>query len=202
MYFDTHQCIFKTDTNDSVGEKNPVQKSWSTEGLKVVSLMKYRSTHCEKIKTWAKNQSGAGQPSEGVFIVWDQGGFICWSVEDSNALLICEGLLYCFLCNSRDSESLKVRGRRLEIRCSRDATRPPYFRGIRCSGGCGMLLGLFKVNDVKSSALRHFNHVLRENVEREGHKAWALAFTECRGHNLHIVRCRLGIWFFHTKVTL
>lgn len=56
-----------------------------------------------------------------------------------------------------------------------------------------MLLGLFKVNDVKSSALRHFNHVLRENVEREGHKAWALAFTECRGHNLHIVRCRLGI---------
>lgn len=154
--------------------------------------MKYRSTRCEKIKTWAKNQSRAAQPSEGVFIVWDQGGFICWSVEDSNALLICEGLLYCFLCNSRDCESLKVRGRRLEIRCPWDATRPPYFRGIRCSGGCGMLLGLFKVNDVKSSALPHFNHVLQENVESErgGHQALvrALAFTEQRGHNLHIVR--------------
>lgn len=58
-----------------------------------------------------------------------------------------------------------------------------------------MLLGLFKVKDVKSSALRHFNHVPRGNVEREGHKALvrAFAFTECRGRNLHIVRCRLGI---------
>lgn len=77
-------------------EKNPVKKSWGTEGLNMVSLMKYRSMCCEKIKTWAKNQSGAGQPSEGVFIVWDQGGFIYWSVEDSNALLICEGAFILF----------------------------------------------------------------------------------------------------------
>lgn len=58
-------------------EENPVRTRRGTQGLKMVSLMKYRSLHCEKIKTWAKNQREAGQPSEGVFIVWDQGGFIC-----------------------------------------------------------------------------------------------------------------------------
>lgn len=47
-----------------------------------------------------------------------------------------------------------------------------------------MLLGLFKVKDVKSSALLHFNHILQENVEnrRGGYKALArvLAFTKWR----------------------
>lgn len=76
MYFDIHWFIFKIDTDESMGRKSCSNKE-GTQQFKMVSLMKYRSPQCKKIKTWAKNQREAGQPSEGVFIVWDQEGFIC-----------------------------------------------------------------------------------------------------------------------------